>query len=495
MTGLLTSAVGASPESMPRAARIPAGWGQRYGRILVLCDLLVILAVLALAAALDQPLDAVPLAPGGIHRDWGTVGFFAAVWMTALTITGSRSPRYIGNGVMEYRRVTHSTFLVFGVSGLVAYVLKLQGIEQFLAVALGAGLVGLVGERWIARRWLSARRRAGEYSDRVLLVGSVDSIAATVRDLARAPEAGLRVVGACTASGTPTGTVPGTTIPVMGSLDNVIDTLAAVDADTVIITNASELSPERVRKLSWELEPGRQHLIVAPSLTDVGGPRLHTRPVAGLPLIHVETPKYKGGRLYGKRIFDVIVSGALIIALAPVLLAIAVIVRLTTPGPVIFRQDRIGLRGRRFSMLKFRSMYVNAESRLVELVNTNRSEGNVVMFKMKGDPRVTPIGRILRRFSIDELPQLFNVFRGTMSIVGPRPPLEHEVDQYAQHVHRRFLVKPGITGLWQVSGRSDLDWDETVRLDLYYVENWTMTGDLVILWKTVRAVIRSDGAY
>jgi exopolysaccharide biosynthesis polyprenyl glycosylphosphotransferase len=495
MTGVLTSTLGAPAQSVPGATRVPAGWGQRYGRILVLGDLIVILAVLVLAVATDQPPDPVAPTTGGIHRDWSVVAFFAALWMTVLTITGSRSPRILGNGVLEYRRVTHSTFLVFGVSGLVAYVLKLGGIEQFLAVALGAGIFGLVGERWIARRWLSARRRAGDYSDRVLLVGSADSIATTIRDLARAPEAGLRVVGACTASGLPTGTVPGTNIPVMGSVDDVIDTLAKVDADTVIITSASELSAERVRKLSWELEPGRQHLIVAPSLTDVVGPRLHTRPVAGLPLIHVETPKYKGGRLYGKRIFDLIVSGVLIIALAPVLLAIAVIVRLTTPGPVIFRQDRVGLRGRRFSMLKFRSMYVNAESRLVELVDADRSEGNVVMFKMKADPRVTPIGRILRRFSIDELPQLFNVFRGTMSIVGPRPPLAHEVDQYAQHVHRRFLVKPGITGLWQVSGRSDLDWDETVRLDLYYVENWTMTGDLAILWKTVRAVVRSDGAY
>ena len=170
-------------------------------------------------------------------------------------------------------------------------------------------------------------------------------------------------------------------------------------------------------------------------------------------------------------------------------------VKFTSPGAVFFRQDRVGLGGEHFDMLKFRSMYVDAEDRLAELQHEARDRGNDVMFKMKDDPRVTTVGRFLRRFSLDELPQLFNVLRGTMSLVGPRPPLDREVRQYSQSVHRRFLVKPGITGLWQVSGRSDLDWDETVRLDLFYVENWTLTGDLLILLKTVKAVLGSDGAY
>ena len=236
-------------------------------------------------------------------------------------------------------------------------------------------------------------------------------------------------------------------------------------------------------------------IIVAPSLTDIGGPRLHTRPVAGLPLIHVETPRYDGGKLHAKRVFDFVGSGLLIALLSPVLIGIAMFIRLSTPGTVIFRQKRIGLRGEEFEMLKFRSMYEDAEDRLAELARNEGEAGNSIMFKMRDDPRVTPIGKILRRYSLDELPQLFNVFFGSMSIVGPRPPLPREVEQYAEHVHRRFLVKPGITGLWQVSGRSNLDWDETVRLDLFYVENWTTTGDLIILWKTLRAVVASDGAY
>ena len=248
-----------------------------------------------------------------------------------------------------------------------------------------------------------------------------------------------------------------------------------------------------MRELSWSLEPGRQHLVVAPSLTDIGGPRIHTRPVAGLPLIHVETPRYEGMKLYTKRGFDLVGSALLILLLSPFLAIIGIAIRLSTPGTVLFRQDRVGINGHQFKMLKFRSMVTDAEAQLAGL--RELSEGNAVMFKMKDDPRITPIGKFLRRFSLDELPQLFNVFGGSMSLVGPRPPLEKEVSEYENHVHRRFLVKPGVTGLWQVSGRSNLSWEDTVRLDLYYVENWSMTGDVAILWRTAKAVLAREGAY
>jgi exopolysaccharide biosynthesis polyprenyl glycosylphosphotransferase len=263
----------------------------------------------------------------------------------------------------------------------------------------------------------------------------------------------------------------------------------------VVITSSDDLPPDRVRQLSWSLEPGHQHLVVAPSLTDIGGPRISTRPVAGLPLIHVETPRYEGRKLFTKRAFDLVLSALLITVASPFLAVIALVVKLSSPGPVLFKQERVGLNGRTFNMFKFRSMTVDAEERLADIRTLQDSAGNTVMFKLKNDPRVTPFGRWMRRFSIDELPQLFNVFGGSMSLVGPRPPLKREVDAYEQHVHRRFLVKPGITGLWQVSGRADLSWADSVRLDLYYVENWSMTGDLVILWRTARAVLSRDGAY
>jgi exopolysaccharide biosynthesis polyprenyl glycosylphosphotransferase len=351
-----------------------------------------------------------------------------------------------------------------------------------------------MASRWIWRQWLTAQRSKGEYSSRVLLVGSRASVAAIAKDLNRVPQAGYVVVGAC---------IPGDTIgeyllgkiPVSNNLEQLQATMEAAGADTLVVTSSDELPPERIRELSWSLEPGRQHLVLAPSLTDIGGPRIHMRPVAGLPLIHVETPRYEGLKRFSKRAFDILSSALLIIILSPVFLAAAISVRLSTPGGVLFRQKRVGLNGEHFSMLKFRSMVVDAEQQLTALTSADRAEGNAVMFKMKNDPRVTPIGSFMRRFSLDELPQLFNVLGGSMSLVGPRPPLEREVAIYEHHVHRRFLVKPGITGLWQVSGRSNLSWEDTVRLDLYYVENWSIMGDLMILWRTARAVLARDGAY
>lgn len=474
-----------------------SGWLQSYGRMLVVSDLLVITAAMFVGLLVGEPIG-----PGAPWPPWSETPFkyeaallAGALWALVLAVSGSRAPRMLGTGVTEYRRVTHSTLLAVGAVGVAAYVASVPGLASLIVIAFPVGLVMLLGERWAWRRWLASRRRAGEMSHRVLLVGSAASIAGTAQKLRRAPEAGFRVVGGCAHDGEPDGVIGGTDVPSFGSTDDILATLERSGADTVVITSSHELTPEAVRRLSWQLEPGRQHLVVAPSLTDIGGPRIHTRPVAGLPFIHVETPRYEGGKLYAKRVFDIAASSLLILVFAPLLGAIALVVRATTTGDVIFRQGRVGLGGEPFSMLKFRSMYSDAEERLEALLADERSAGNSVLFKMKNDPRVTPVGAVLRRFSLDELPQLFNVFLGHMSLVGPRPPLEREVEQYDRHVHRRFLVKPGITGLWQVSGRSNLDWEETVRLDLYYVENWTMTGDLAILWRTLRAVVHRDGAY
>jgi exopolysaccharide biosynthesis polyprenyl glycosylphosphotransferase len=313
--------------------------------------------------------------------------------------------------------------------------------------------------------------------------------------LARQPMAGYLVVGACVPARAVAGQLGDTSIPVFVNLEYLGAAMETSGADTVVISSSEDLSPEAVRKISWGLEPGRQHLVVAPSLTDIGGPRIHTRPVAGLPLIHVETPRYTGSKQFTKRAFDLVAASVLLVLLAPLLGVISLMVRLSSPGPVLFRQRRVGINGARFDMMKFRSMVTDAEAMLESLRSQQGREGNTVLFKMANDPRVTPVGRVLRRFSLDELPQLFNVIKGSMSLVGPRPPLESEVDQYDPHVHRRFLVKPGITGLWQVSGRSNLSWEDTVRLDLYYVENWSITGDLVILWRTFKAVVGRSGAY
>lgn len=471
-------------------------WASKYARALVVSDTVLVVVVLgAVSYAGSQPWMLPILRGRGEVPVVLVVAVLAAVLLTALSLTGSRAARVVGTGSQEYRAIVQSAFATFASVALLAYVMSVAGMHFILVAGLITSIPALTLSRWLWRRWLVARRREGRMSNRVLLVGSEASIASTAANLRRAPAAGLHVVGACTPSGTTASYIPGTEIPISGSVSRVMEAMHRTDADTLLITSASELSPDRVRALSWQLEPGRQHLIVAPSLTDIGGPRLHTRPVAGLPLVHVETPRFTGGKIYLKRTFDTVSAALLIVLLSPVMLAAAIAVKISSGGDVFFSQERIGLGGERFRMLKFRSMYADAEQRLAELDLAARDRGNDVMFKMKDDPRVTPAGRILRRYSLDELPQLFNVLSGSMALVGPRPPLGREVERYAQSVHRRFLVRPGITGLWQVSGRSDLNWDETVRLDLFYVENWTLTGDLIILLKTARAVLHSHGAY
>ncbi|WP_019181000.1 sugar transferase [Microbacterium yannicii] len=416
-------------------------------------------------------------------------------WMWALGLIDSRDHRVVGEGNTEYVRIVRASLGLFGLTAIVAFLVRVDVARGYLLIALPLGLTMLLLERWLWRQWLIAHRQLGEYVARVLLVGSPDSVARIARELQRMPSAGYFVIGACTPSGEVAGTIPGTTVPVMGSVDSIDKAIAATSADTVAVTSTDDLPPDKVKQISWTLEAGRQHLVLAPSITDIAGPRIHTRPVAGLPLIHVETPKFSRGQRVAKRAMDLIISTAGAILIGPLLLLLALSVRLTSNGPALFRQTRVGLGGREFEMLKFRSMVVDAEAMLPSLL-TQRDAGNEVLFKMTDDPRVTRIGKFMRKYSLDELPQLFNVIAGDMSLVGPRPPLLSEVERYTAHVHRRFLMKPGITGAWQVGGRSTLSWADSVRLDLAYVENWSIVGDLVILAKTARAAISpGDSAY
>ncbi|GAA1954181.1 sugar transferase [Microbacterium aquimaris] len=412
------------------------------------------------------------------------------LWMWALSLIDSRSDRVVGTGTTEYVRVASASITLFGFIAIGAFLLKVEVARGYLLISLPLGILVLVFARWMWRQWLIAHRSMNEYSARVLLVGSPDSVTQIARELDRTPSAGYRVVGACTTSNGQSLTVRGSELPILGGLDDVDFAIAQTGADTVAVTSTDELPPDKVKQISWRLEAGKQHLVLAPSIVDIAGPRLHTRPVAGLPLIHVETPRFSRGQLFLKRMVDLVASVLGVIILSPLLAFLAITVRLSSEGPVFFRQTRIGLRGKEFTMIKFRSMVVNAEELLEKLAQQERDAGNEVLFKMQNDPRVTPIGRVMRKFSLDELPQLFNVIGGSMSLVGPRPPLPSEVAQYADHVHRRFIVKPGITGLWQVSGRSTLSWEDSVRLDLSYVENWSLIADMVVIARTARAVLR-----
>ncbi len=316
-------------------------------------------------------------------------------------------------------------------------------------------------------------------------------MAEMVRQLGREAFAGFSVVGACIDR--PRGPlVEG--VPVVGSSTTIVAALQRMEADTVAVGAWSDLTQADLRRLSWELEGSGISLVVAPSLTDVAGPRIHIRPVSGLPLLHIEEPEFSGGRRLLKSVADRGIALVSLVLLAPLFALLALRVRLDSEGDVMFRQTRVGVDGRDFTIFKFRSMYRDAEQKLSALMEANQYTDGP-LFKMKQDPRITRMGRWLRRFSLDELPQLVNVAKGDMSLVGPRPPLPSEVSQYGLDVRPRLLVKPGLTGLWQISGRSQLSWDESVRLDLHYVESWTLALDAMILWKTVAAVVRRQGAY
>ncbi|MGA8988770.1 sugar transferase [Aeromicrobium sp.] len=472
------------------ARRTGADWQRRYGRVLVGSDLVVLLWVFTTShvvwASNSGLAGDVAYAPAAV----GISAFMALFWHVVLTVAGTRDSRVFGAGPEEYKRVLSSTLGVFAVIAFCGYVVGFNLPRIYVLVLMPFGLILLTLSRWSWRQWLLVQRQRGRMTQDAIVVGSIESVEHLVAVIGRSAAFGYRLSGACITSASPPSEVAG--VPVLGDAVDLARTVLTSGTDAVIVTSSDVMHPDTVRRLGWDLEGYDVEIIVAPSLTNIAGPRVHIRPVAGLPLLHVEQPSYRGAQRWAKGLLDRAGGLALILAVSPVLVALAVAIRLTSPGKVFFVQERVGQDGRTFGMIKFRSMVEGADSMLADL---QPDSGNVVMFKMRDDPRVTRVGRFLRRYSFDELPQLFNVIKGDMSLVGPRPPLVSEVSTYAAEARRRLLVRPGMTGPWQISGRSNLDWEETMRLDLYYVENWSMVGDMLILWKTFRAVISSAGAY
>lgn len=419
----------------------------------------------------------------------------ACAWLVTLRALHTYREILLGTGTEEYARVLEATFTLFGLLAIGSYLFQIQLSRWYFVVVLPLGAMLLLAWRWLARKVLVARRAHGSLRTRAVIVGTVSRCERMLAELDRKTALGVDVVAACSSGQNLGAGVGDSGVRVLGNYDSVVDVMERLDAHLIIVAGATDLPPEALRRLTWQMDP-RSRLVVAPAIVDIAGPRIHLRPVDGLPLMEVSAPRMDGLKLAAKRIMDVCTALILIVLLAPLWLVVSVVIRLDDHGPVFFRQPRVGLGGSHFDMIKFRSMRTDAEQVLEELKRqAGQDAGNDVMFKMKDDPRVTRVGRILRATSIDELPQLFNVLRGDMSLVGPRPPLPREVEAYEQHVRRKFLVKPGITGLWQVSGRSSLSWEESVRLDLYYVENWSLTGDLQILFRTFKAVLKRDGAY
>ncbi|MGZ0146871.1 sugar transferase [Kribbella sp. WER1] len=473
------------PAVVPRAARFTeARWVAKYRWAALGGDLVAALFGVSLALVVRF----------GAQINFGYVLLGAALpiaWLACVALERGYETRYFGTGPEEFRSIIRAAVALTAVVAVTSYATKSQVARGFVVLAVPMTCFAAMFARWLLHRQISKRRFAGRCMRRVLVVGRNDQVTTLRRHLEERKTDGYVVVASCL----PRGDVPEEPEPErLGRAE--MDILKAVDewdVEVVAVAADPELAGHSLRKLSWALEQRGVELIVSPGIVEVAGPRISIRPVAGLSLLHLERPSVSGGPHVLKNIFDRVVGCLLMLALTPLLLVTALLVKLTSRGPVLFRQTRVGRGGEQFRMLKFRTMVADAEERKAELHALN--EGNGILFKLRDDPRVTRIGRYLRRFSIDELPQLVNVLRGDMSLVGPRPPLPAEVAQYQLDDARRMLVKPGLTGLWQVSGRSDLTWEESMRLDLRYADNWSIALDLLILWKTARAVLGSDGAY
>jgi exopolysaccharide biosynthesis polyprenyl glycosylphosphotransferase len=467
-----------------RAARRPVGWTGGYLRMAAVAD--VCCAVAATLLAVQLRFDN--------HLSISYAVFSAMLpllWLAALVLAGGYDSRFIGVGSEEFRKVLNAGVSLTAVVAIFSYAADVNLSRGYVVIALPSVTLFDLVVRYIMRRHLHRMRGKGYCMRKVVAVGHERALADLIAELRRESYHGLNVVGACVAGPSAGGDIAG--VPVNGDIDSVTDTVSRFGADTVAVLACPEINGTKLREMAWELEKTGTDFCVAPALVDVAGPRTTIRPAAGLTLVHVDHPELDGIRLVLKGLFDRLVAAAGLLLLAPMFAVVCLAIVLHDGGPAFFRQIRVGKDGHVFKLYKFRTMVMDAERRKTELLARNDSDG--VLFKLRVDPRITRIGARLRRWSIDEFPQLINVLRGDMSLVGPRPALPEEAAVYADHVRRRLAVKPGITGLWQVSGRSDLSWDESVRLDLRYVENWSFALDLQILWKTGWAVTRGSGAY
>jgi len=487
-------APGGVPRNRWRRSRRASRWHRPYTVALLLLDWAGAALASFTSIAIFEQADA------GFRSDTADEWFYPIAyvflpltWLIMLWANGAYERRHLGLGTEEYKRVNRASVAVVATVSFAAFATKIDVSRLSVAIALLSALGYILVVRAVARRTLHVvRKRNGHATHRMLLVGTLPEALEICTAVARTPAAGLVPVGIHLTDGYSATRGLTTPVPVYPARDDVLPLIRELAADTIAVCGSVSAEPGELRRLAWQLEGSGVDLVVAPQLTDIAGPRVHIRPIEGLPLLHVEEPTLSGVAWLGKNVMDRVLAATGLLLLAPLFGAVAVAVKLSDPGPVFFRQARVGREGGTFHVWKFRTMYVDAEERRAALNDHNESDGQ--LFKIKQDPRIFPLGRFLRASSIDELPQLINVLRGEMSLVGPRP-LPADDGDYLGDVRRRLLVRPGITGLWQVSGRSDLSWDESVRLDLYYVDNWSLAYDLHILWRTIGVVIARKGAY
>ncbi len=467
-------------------------WQSTYVRRVVLGDFACALGAGLIGYEIRFGSEGTTVGPSYVSLAIITV--LPALWVTTLLVGRAYESRFLFTGPEEFRRVFSAAVTVVAVVGTISWAFQLEVARGLVVATLPLATVLTLVQRGLWRRRLHSCRARGRFLQTALIVGHRNGVAALHEQMSREAHHGYQVIGCCLPAGSDGVTAASFAgLPVLGRLDDVVAVVRRHGIDTVAVLPSPELEGPALRRLGWDLEKTSAELLLAPAITEIAGPRVRIRPVCGLPLLHVERPELRGVRRLTKATFDRTAAALGLLLLLPALIGVALVVGLTSRGGVFYRQERVGKDGRPFRMFKFRSMVAGADRLVPGLAAL--SDGNGVLFKMRGDPRVTRVGKVLRRYSIDELPQLMNVVRGEMSLVGPRPPLQSEVDRYGLDMHRRFLVKPGITGLWQVSGRSDLSWDDSVRIDVRYVENWSLAFDFMILWKTLGVVVRKSGAY
>ena len=473
-------------------------WERVHRRRVLTVDTLVVIAVITLAQVGTFRLS--PAENSTERTSWHSVTALSIIlaisWLVALGLQQSRDISLVGIGSEEYRRVVSATLWVFGLVAMSSVLFEAHMPREYVCISLVLGLIALVIGRHLVRRDLNKRRTRGEFVTRVVVLGEPECLRVLCESFGRTPGAGYRVVGVCVPDldgrvgqelVMPTGVVP-----VLGDKSAVESAIRLASADALAVGAVEHLGHQNMKKLLWRLQALDTDLIVVPGVTDVAGHRLRMRPIDNLPLFHISAPRQDGPSVVAKRWFDLAFATAALVAALPIIVIAALAIKLDDGGPVIFRQERVGHCGKPFRIFKFRTMTVDAEAKYDAERKTLGHNG--VFYKSATDSRITRVGRFLRDTSIDELPQVFNVLGGSMSIVGPRPLVPGEGGSVEHFLERRGLVKPGITGLWQISGRSDLPEDERIRLDHSYVDNWSCVQDLMIVWRTVRAVLKREGA-
>jgi exopolysaccharide biosynthesis polyprenyl glycosylphosphotransferase len=489
---------GAGPHYRPRLTAAPGGqhaqptvaaWERHYRYAVIASDLVATALALTIAATLLGRHVNVD----GPYRLLISAVVTVVVVLGALLAARSWRANVLGQGAEEFRRLGRALVSAAVILALISLAIGDGNGRPWVFLVIPTIALLAMPQRYLLRRYLHRARKDGRCLLPVLAAGSLETVHDLITRTRMTPHLGWRVEAVCTVDGRAGRGTKIAGVPVIGQLADLAEHVRRGGYRIVGVTADQYWTPRRLQQLAWDLEGSSAEMVVAPVLMEVAGPRVHVSGVLGMPLLRVSAPVFTGVRRVIKEIMDRVAATVLVTLTLPLLLAIAVLIKTGSKGPVFYTQRRVGKDGKPFTMIKFRTMVVGADVQRVALRLAN--EGSGPLFKMRADPRVTKVGTWLRRYSLDELPQLLNVIAGSMSMVGPRPPLPEETMTYGPDVRRRLLVKPGMTGLWQVSGRSDLPWEEAVRLDLRYVEDWSLALDALILWKTVRAVFSGVGAF